>query len=59
MNVCGVYGVETCPCHKQQLLRAGRVSFGGCCERVEGLVIYRQVREPGRLRGNLGHMGLK
>jgi hypothetical protein len=25
MNVCGA---ETCPCHKQ-LLRAGRVSFGG------------------------------
>jgi hypothetical protein len=40
MNVCGVYGVETCPCHKQQLLRAGRVSFGGL------------LRESGRL----GHL---
>lgn len=26
MNVCDA---ETCPRHKQQLLRAGRVSFGG------------------------------
>lgn len=40
MIVCDVYGVETCPCHKQQLLRAGRVSFGGL------------LRESGRL----GHL---
>ena len=37
MNVCDA---ETCPCHKQQLLRAGRVSFGGL------------LRESGRL----GHL---
>lgn len=28
-----------------------------CCERVEGRVIYRQVREAGRLSENLRHMG--
>jgi hypothetical protein len=34
MNACDA---ETCPCQKQQLLRAGRVSFGGW------------LRESGRL----------
>jgi hypothetical protein len=37
MNVCDV---ETCPCHKQQLLRTGHISFGGL------------LRESGRL----GHL---
>jgi hypothetical protein len=37
MNVCGA---ETCPCHKQQLLRAGCVSFADL------------LRESGRL----GHL---
>jgi hypothetical protein len=32
-----VFGAETYPCHKQQLHRAGRVSFGG------------SLRESGRL----------
>jgi hypothetical protein len=39
MNVCGV---ESCPCHKQQLLHAGRVSFGGL------------LRESGRLGSPAG-----
>ncbi len=55
MNVCGA---ESCTCHKQQLLRAVLPSVA-CCERVEGWVIYRQVREPGRLSENVWHMGLK
>jgi hypothetical protein len=34
MNVCGA---ETCPCHKRQLLRAGRVCFGGLLRERERL----------------------
>ena len=56
MNACNA---ENGPCHKEQLLGAGRFSFGGLLRESGRLVIYRQVREPGRRRGNLGHMGLK
>src|ERR1700679_889331 len=52
MNACNA---ENGLCHNEQLLGAGRFSFGGLLRESGRLVIYRQVRESGRLRGNLGH----
>jgi hypothetical protein len=48
MNACNA---ENGLCHNEQLLGAGRFSFGGLLRESGRLVIYRQVRESGRLRG--------
>ena len=56
MNVCDA---ETCPAISGScFVPAAFPSLAGC-ERVEGWMTYRQVREAGRRSGNQRHMGLK